>query len=128
MRKFILIMVLAILSSNAMAEWIRVNSTDEFTAYVNPSSIRKNGNRVKMWSMYDFNQMQNQGNGPFMSAVNQSEYDCKEEQGRMLATTGYYGNMSKGRTIFSAAQATGWMPIVPGSIDNALWNAACGRG
>lgn len=43
----------------------------------------------------------------------------------IVSVVGYDGNMSKGRSTFSAVEVSDWRPIIPGSIDNALWNAAC---
>lgn len=128
MHKFILIMVLAVLSGNAMAEWVLVGSNDTFTVYANPSSIRKNGNIVRMWSMYDQKQLQHIEQGPFMSMVGQSEYDCKEEQVRSIAYSGYSENMGRGRPNFSSVETLDWSPIIPSTTNNKLWNVACGRG
>jgi hypothetical protein len=48
MRKLILILLLAVLSSSAMAEWIKVGANDNSTIYADPATIRKEGNMVKM--------------------------------------------------------------------------------
>jgi len=53
MRKAILMMLLAMASGNAAAEWVKVAETHRSVIYVNPASIRKVGHIVKMWSLAD---------------------------------------------------------------------------
>jgi len=47
MYKVILMMLLAVVSSSAMAEWVEVDTSDDSTYYANPNTIRKSGNKVK---------------------------------------------------------------------------------
>ena len=61
MKKLLLTLVLAIVSSSVMAEWVYIAESEEeveeayfVTAYADPDTIRKTGNRVKMWVMEDF--------------------------------------------------------------------------
>jgi len=37
-----------------MAEWVEVSEGDSVTVYADPSTIRKKGNTVKMWSLFDY--------------------------------------------------------------------------
>jgi len=73
--------MLSIVSSNAMAEWVYVTETkkeeekaDGFIAYADPASIRKTGNRVKMWVMYDYYRVRELG---IISARHKEEFDCE---------------------------------------------------
>jgi len=82
MHKAILIMLLAVVSSSAMAEWVSLGESGDktLTNYADPATIRKSGNRVKMWSLYDFKTVQVR----FRSVRLQIEYDCKEEEYRVF--------------------------------------------
>ena len=89
MHKVVLMMLLAVVSSSAMAEWIKIGSTSmadqTVTYYADPATIRKSGNMVKMWNLSDFKSAKDAGNGNiYMSTKAQYEFDCKEEQTRLL--------------------------------------------
>ena len=49
MKKLLLILVLYILNSNVMAQWLAVASATGRVYYTNPKTIRKSDNKVKMW-------------------------------------------------------------------------------
>ncbi len=86
MKILLLTLMLAIVSSSAMAEWVEVGSNKTVTIYAHPTTIRKTTvNKVKMWSLYDYNTAQEPaGSRPYMSMKFQDEYNCKEEQSRIF--------------------------------------------
>jgi len=56
MRIAIFMMLLAVVSNNAKADWVKVahNKKDGLTAYANTSTFfQKKGDMVKMWVLYD---------------------------------------------------------------------------
>ena len=54
-RNFTLGIMLAALSASALAEvWIETSRNDDYLAYADPSSVRRDGDVVKMWSMFDY--------------------------------------------------------------------------
>ena len=87
MHKAILMMILAVVSSSAMAEWDKLGATNVSTVYVEPTTIRKSVNKVKMWSLENFNSVQVVIGKKYLSTKTQDEYDCKEEQYRTLYFT-----------------------------------------
>jgi hypothetical protein len=128
MRKTILMLLLAIVSSSAMAEWVKVGgSTDgTLTVYAIPSSIRKVGSKAKIWTLGDYKVAKDSGMGnQYRSTKSQEEYDCKEEQGRTLYLAFYSENMGEGEIIGTHQGAKEWLPIMPESINEALWKTAC---
>jgi len=52
MPKAILIILLTVVSSSAMAEWVKVSEDKLVTAYADPTTIRKLGDKVKMWALW----------------------------------------------------------------------------
>lgn len=132
MRKAILMMLLAVVSSSAMAEWVVVTRSENGanTVYVDPATIRKAGNKVKMWELFDYKTMQAQVSNrglPYMSSKSRSEYDCKEEQSRTLASSYHGENMGGGGVIYTDDEPGKWRPVSPESINEALWELACGK-
>ena len=48
MKKLLLTLMLAVVSTSAMAEWVEVGTTDSHLVYADPASIRKVGDIVKI--------------------------------------------------------------------------------
>ncbi len=86
MKKLLLILMLAVVSSSAIAEWVEVTEggeeTETITAYADPDTIRKTGNRVKMWVLVDYKKDEEEFG--ILSARLKEEYDCKEKKQRIL--------------------------------------------
>jgi len=101
MHKAILILLLAVVSSSAMAEWVKVSEDKLVTAYADPTTIRKLGDKVKMWALWDYSTAQEGDSKPYMSVRIQNEYNCKEETVRQIYATTFSGNMAEGNTINS---------------------------
>lgn len=130
MRKVILMVLLAVVSNSAIAEWVAVgNDTNRsYTAYIDFSTIRINGDKVKMWELRDFNSAQESSGGkPYLSLMVQIEYDCKEEQVRDLYFSEHSGNMREGEVVNSSSKHSKWQPVSPESIGEAMWKVACGK-
>ncbi len=127
MRKVILMMILAIVSSNAAAEWVFVGSSkDGMTVYADPNRILKAGNKVKIWRLFDFNSSQKAiGVSAYMSNKGQEEFDCKEILIRTLGFYFYSENMGNGEVVSSNTDADKWNPVLPDSISETLWKFAC---
>ena len=115
---------LAAMSSSTMAEWVKIGSYDSFDNYAEPSTIRTNGNRVKMWTLRNYNSVQTDG---MVSMTAQKEYDCAEEQVNVLFLTGYTGPMGHGNEIASGTTRPDWRPISPGRLSEIEWKLACGK-
>ncbi len=133
MKKLLLILLLAVVSSSAMAaEWVEIGETDKETTeayattfYADPNTIRKIGNRVKMWSLSDYKiAMEELG---ITSSKSQDEYDCKEKKQRVLFISFYSGHMGKGETVVIHNERGDWKPTSPGSANEAILKFACGK-
>ena len=115
------------------AEWIMVgeNKILGLTAYADPDTetapknAKKNGDKLKMWKIYDYKTTQEASGYKFMSAKFQNEYDCKEEKIRLLVNTTFSGNMGVGEVVFASNDAEKWQSVRPGSTDEAMWKFAC---
>jgi hypothetical protein len=123
--------VLPVLSSRpAYAEWVLIGSSagnGGYTVFIDPETIRRKGDLVKMWHLYDFQTTQTNASRPFLSSKAQNQHDCAEERTRVLAYTWFSGNMGNGNVVFANSDELKWMPIAPGSIDEVLWKFACDK-
>ena len=129
MRKAILMMLLAVVSSSAAAGWVEVGGNETGAIYyADPATIRKAVNRVKMWILVDYKTTRvSSGGMPYMSMKAHVEYDCKEERVRTLYYSNHSGNMAGGKSVFSDDDPAKWSPVPRATIQEDLWEIACGK-
>ena len=129
MKKLLLFLLLVVINTSAIAEWTAVNWDHEdggLTLYVDYTTIRKEGDRVRMLSLADFEVIEKNETDLFSSRA-QNEYDCKEKKIRQLFYSLYSGSMGKGKMEHSNSEHLKWMPVRPGSMEDAMWTIACGK-
>ena len=132
---FLLTLMLALVSTGAMAKLTKIGEDDEatFTQYVYNDTIRKKGSRVKMWNLKDFKTVQEDkpedenAGGKYLSMKMQREYDCKEERSRWLTHSMFSKNMAAGEHWSYVGDPGDWHPVIPDSMGEKLWNIACGK-
>jgi len=132
MHKVVLMILLAVVSSNAMAEWVEVG-VNEFigsTFYADTGTISKSGNKVKMWVMYDYktaHDVVGDNFGKYMSTKSHNEYDCKGAKVRVNYQARFSKNMGKGIQEIETSANFEWYSVVPDTHDELLWKVACGK-
>ena len=130
MKKLLLTLMLAAVSSSAMAEWVYVAKDKEetFTVYADPTTIRKTGNTVKMWSLDDYKSVRNTLGLMNLSSRSLNEYDCKEKQVTMHFLYVHSGNMGRGEVaLINMNIDASEIHIPPGSISKISLKLACGK-
>lgn len=129
-KKLGLALILAIVSSGALAEWEEVGTGNSgaFIFYADRATIRNLGATVKMWDLIDHKTVQKLSkNEPFLSAKNQSEYDCNAEKSRTVYFSNHAQKMGTGKVVYMGNDVQDWAPIPPGSVTETLSKVACGR-
>jgi hypothetical protein len=129
-RLLLIALTLLVLSSGpAHAEWVKVSDSDETgkTVYVDPATVRRNSNLVKMWQFYDYKTVQTVGGNRFLTAKEQWEFDCAEERSRVVARKEFSGNMGSGTMVSTNSQVGKWLPVMPASMGQTVWEVACGK-
>ena len=128
MKKLLIGLMLLVVSGAASAEWTDVGDNDEITLYVDKTTIRRNGNLVKMWILYDFKSASVVVGLSFLSNRSQNEYDCKEEKFRILEISYFSGQMLSGKVVISEDNmGRKWVAVPPSSVMEAQWKIACGK-
>lgn len=130
MKKILFTCALTFISTSTMAEWTRVGESAKkggYTAYADMASIRKVGDKVKMWALFDYKIVQKASGVEFLSEKIRREYDCKERQMRILAFSLFGWNMESGELVRSYSQPQKWEAVQPSSIDETEWKVACGE-
>jgi hypothetical protein len=108
--RIILYFLIALVAAPARAEWVVVSESNELVAYIEPSSIRKNGNFRKVWQVQDLKQRDEHG---AMSRRLLVEYDCKDERFRVLATSTHSEPMAAGKALVSVDIPSAWSAFAP---------------
>ena len=123
MRRVVLMVLLAVLCNRAMAGWLKVESNETLTLYVETNDstgalkISKAGNIVKIWTLLDLKTAGTNSDGKeYMSMKLQNEYSCKENQMRTVFLTSHSKNMGKGAVVDISSNLGKWMPVEPDSL------------
>ena len=126
---WLLITFLVLSSGPVYAEWVLVSGDDAagLAVFVDPATIRRNGNLAKMWQLYDYKTVQTVAGDSLLSIKRFNEYDCTEERTRMLGYTWFAGNMGLGKVVYSTTEQLQWEPVAPRSINHTLWKVACNK-
>ena len=131
--KKLLILLLLLVSTNVFAEWTRVTESadGDITAYIDYGTIKKKGNKVKMWDLLDIKTVKETAGKRYLSSLSRNEYDCEEETKLMLDFywySGNMGNMRQGEIVYSHKNMKEEAEsILPGSIEETLFKIACGK-
>lgn len=131
---WILFTVLILAHRPVRAEWVAIDERYQShplqTAYINLSSIRREGNVVQLSALIDWKAMQG-GRSPtrFYSTKLTKQFDCAERHVRTLAATDFDGHMGMGEVIGGSGYSSEghWVAIEPGTLNQGLWEAACGK-
>ena len=117
-------------SSSVSVEWeyIARAADRSSTIYVEGTSIRKLGDKVKMWEMLDYEEIRQLGSKEVLSFKNLKEHDCKEKKYRGLSVIFYSKNMGKGAIVYSNNDTRPWKNVIAGSTNEASFKYACSGG
>ncbi len=109
------------------AGWSRVGESKAMAVYANPFSIRRKGDKVRLWQLFDLRTAKQHAAGQrYLSVKHEAEYDCKEIRYRTLSFSYYSANMGNGEEVFTDDDAKKWDAITVGSADHLFWKMACG--
>ena len=127
MHKAILLLLLAVASSSAMAEWIEVARLTSGRVYADAATIRREGNLVRIETLYALNKpVISETNGkPYVSQKVQNEFDCKEKLWRMLEYSWHTGKMGEGQMVENFSETYKLRPIPSGGAAEMLWKHVC---
>jgi hypothetical protein len=129
MKRIVLFFMFTIFSGSAVAEWILVGNDIEegVRTYINKTNISKNVNKAKMWSVVDYESARYVDGKDQLSTKSLDEYDCQNGQYRTLAFYWYSRHKGEGELVYSETDPGRMLPIIPGSVGEIAWKAACDR-
>ena len=116
------------------AEWLAIDNRYQSpglqTVYIDPDTLRKEGDLVTVSALIDWAWMQgNRSPTRFYSTKITKQFDCTEKKVRTLAATDFYGHMGTGEVIGGGGHSSEahWVAIAPGTLNQGFWEAACGN-
>lgn len=127
MNKLLMVFVLAFTSYNSMAAWTFLYPAAEDGHYIDLTSIRKDGNFVKVWTLIDIKKQEIQERGIY-SLKMQTEFNCKDETFRILNSIAYSDSMGLSSPIASDSQDKEnetFEAVEPYTMTQKLFNTAC---
>jgi len=125
MKCFFLITLLLLDSATAFGEWVKMAESERVSVYMDSTTIRRNGDVLKVSLLYDLKAAPNRAAEQYLSIKTLREFDCVKEQDRSPATYWYSEHMGAGEVVMSAGFAQEWSPVVPGSMGHDIWRVAC---
>lgn len=113
MKKAILMLLLLVMSTGAMAEWVKAGENgqgDEF--FIDPNSVRKDGHLRRAWEIFNPKRRDENGVASFRTLA---EYDCNSDRYRVISFSIHSEPMAGGKTIRSFNSSGEWIYIPPGN-------------
>ena len=118
--KKILFILTILISSNVFADWFWIVSGGGAEFFVDPDTIEKNGEKVKVWQ---------KNNAPpgllFKSLIQLQEYDCKNKTHRSIQTSYYSQTDLKGLPIDTTGPENKPKYIPPGTLSDEVLKYVC---
>lgn len=129
------IIFLILIDGPVYAEWVALEDQYQShplqTVYIDPDTLHRESHVVTISALIDWKAMQG-GRTPtrFYSTKLTKQFHCTQTLVRTVAATDYYGHMGTDEVIGGGGHmgADQWMAIEPGTINQGLWEAACGKG
>ena len=125
MKKLLLTLLTTLmLTGAAWAEWVKVAQSDIIDKYIDPATIRKNGNLVRVWEIHNHKKRDKDGK---LSLRARAEYDCKQERFRALSVSEHSGPMASGTTLLSDSSDNQWQDIPPNTFAEDVLKIVCAK-
>lgn len=125
MKKLLLTLLASLLlTGTAWAEWVRFGSDNDTNFYIDPATIRKDGDIRRVWELQNHKLRAEDG---ILSARFRSEYDCKQERYRILSFSTHSGPMASGATLESRIGSGQWRDIPPDSNSKDVLEKVCAK-
>lgn len=129
--KKLMIIMLSLLCTDAMAAWTKLDGTHDagIAVYADIGKIRNKGMiKVKMRHLLNFqNQEINSSGHIYQSRKELVEYDCDKEHYRVLASSEHTSIMGTGKVVGFSSHIKQWQPVESNTLEETLWKVACDK-
>ncbi len=112
-----------------VAGWVVFQSMPDATIYIDPSTIKRDGDRAEMWALIDYKQpLPDKTGKQVLSDKLHYQYDCKGKQLSIIGTSAHAGPMASGEVINVNPDPPELTPVPPDTMAEKMWQHACGEG
>jgi hypothetical protein len=126
----LLFFILLISNTYAYAGWVLVQTSydDNVIFYVDPDTIQRKGNTLRVWEKLEYKKPENYLNFTFQSARALVEYDCKEKKSRLLSQDYFSQPELKGKSVYNLNTPNAeWTFIPPQTTGAYSMNSLCNK-
>jgi hypothetical protein len=117
-------LLLIFTAAPACAEWVKVGRTDTAVHYVDPATVRKEGNLRTVWALQDTVQS---GEDGIRSIRSLQEYDCALERFRFVSVEAHSEPMAGGWILAEHHLRDAWSNRPPGTRAATIGKIVCAR-
>jgi len=127
--KYYLIFLFVFIPNLSFAEWTLIYESSDSRSkyYVNLLDIKVNKklSKLRLWTIEDFNLLQEVASYKYLSVKSFTEFDCKNSKIRIMGYSLYEENMAKGEIIFSKGTPFEWQKINKDTMNEKYLDIAC---
>lgn len=117
--------LLLALAPAAHADWKSVGESSDAYIYIDPLSVQREAGRARIAWLLDFKYAQSEAGRRFLSQKTVSEYDCRQQQERVLSFEWHDGAKAGGKVVHAVSQAEPWAKFERASLDALIAREAC---
>jgi dipeptidase len=121
MNKWLFAILFILNTTNVLADWEFYGETSNAKHFYDKSSIKRNGNAVRVWNYLNFNSPDEKEK----SMVGLKEYDCSSATVLVLSLDAYSEHDLGGTNTKVVTEGAKKQFVRPNSIDSTLMKLAC---
>ena len=123
-KKAIALSLMLLATSSAWADWEMISETHKANVYIDPTTIRKDGNFRKVWVLMDFKKRNELGRKSYRT---RDEFDCNSERQRTLSFSAHSGPMAAGEVLETKSGPWEWRDAAPDTPRETVLKIVCGE-
>ena len=127
--KYYLIFLFVFIPNLSFAEWTLIyessDSRSKYYANLLDIKVNKKFSKLRLWTIEDFNLLQEVASYKYLSVKSVTEFDCKNSKIRIMGYSLYEENMAKGEIIFSKGTPFEWQEINKDTMNEKYLDIAC---
>lgn len=113
-------------ASGVRADWIKVDSYEAGTYYINSDEVKKTGYMRSFWSVLDYKLPQKTSRGlPYQSTRTHMEIECRQKTVHILSFSMHGGPMLTGQVVDTQGVMRDWQSIPPDTPLEKLHRLVC---
>ena len=127
--KYYLIFLFVFIPNLSFAEWTLIyessDSRSKYYANLLDIKVNKKFSKLRLWTIEDFNLLQEVASYKYLSVKSVTEFDCKNSKIRIMGYSLYEENMAKGEIILSKGTPFEWQKINKNTMNEKYLDIAC---